>query len=255
MMDPFQFAYQADRGVNDAKIYFLNTIHKHLEIPKTTARLLFTDFSSTINTMQPHILADKLITHFHLNNQLTLWIIFFLTNRSQRENHTPSNTLFAFTGSPQGCVLSPTQMTADPTSQIVRLWNLLKTLSSCLCLPATHITAQLCRTLQNGVELLSRVNISKTKEMIVTFSPKHRQMAEAVTTILREDPVEIVEEYKCLGTLFDYLLSFSSNTEEILKKCHQRQYLLYIYHLGLTRIPHSIMPSLKPFLSVAGSTL
>ena len=60
--------------------------------------------------------------------------------------------------------------------------------------------------------------------MIVTFSLKQRQMAEAVTTIIQEEPVEIVEEY--LGTLFDNRLRFSSNTEEILKKYHQRQYLL-----------------------------
>ena len=29
-----------------------------------------------------------------------------------------------------------------------------------------------------------------------------------------------------MGTIFDGFLRFSSNTEEILKKCHQRQYLL-----------------------------
>ena len=38
--------------------------------------------------------------------------------------------------------------------------------------------------------------------------------------------MEIVDVYKYLGTAFDNLLRFSSNTEEILKKCHQRQYLL-----------------------------
>ena len=109
MTDPRQFAYQAGRGVDDAKIFIINTIHKHLEIPKTTARLLFADFSSAFNSMQPHILAEKLITRFHLNHQLTLWIIDFLTNRSQRVlvNHTLSDTLFTSTASPQGCVLSP----------------------------------------------------------------------------------------------------------------------------------------------------
>ena len=38
--------------------------------------------------------------------------------------------------------------------------------------------------------------------------------------------METVEKYKYLGTLFDNLLMFSSNTEEILKKYHQREYLL-----------------------------
>ncbi|XP_060780488.1 NACHT, LRR and PYD domains-containing protein 12-like [Neoarius graeffei] len=71
-----------------------------------------------------------------------------------------------------------------------------------------------------------QLNSNKTKELIVTFSIKQRQLAEAHTTTIRGEPVELVEEYKYLGTIFDSLLRFSSNTEEILKKCHQRQYLL-----------------------------
>ena len=125
MMDSLQFAYRDGRGVDDAKILILNTIHKHLEIPKTTARLLFADFSSAFNTMQPHILAEKLITRFHLNHQLTLWIIDFLTNRSQRVlvNHTLSDTLFTSTGtlsSPHFSSCS-TLMTADPPRQTATL--------------------------------------------------------------------------------------------------------------------------------------
>ena len=61
--------------------------------------------------------------------------------------------------------------------------------------------------------------------MVVTFSSKHRQLAEAVTSHILGEPVEIVQEYKYLGSTFDSLLRFSSNTEEILKKCNQRQYL------------------------------
>ncbi|XP_039637332.1 probable G-protein coupled receptor 132 [Perca fluviatilis] len=60
--------------------------------------------------------------------------------------------------------------------------------------------------------------------MIVTFSPKQRQLAEAVTTTTQQEPVETEEVYKYLGTAFDNLLRFSSNTEEILKKCHQRHW-------------------------------
>ena len=68
------------------------------------------------------------------------------------------------------------------------------------------------------------LNVSKTKEMIVIFSPERRQLAEAVITTIQGKPVEVVEEYKYLGAIFDNQLKFSSNTEEILKKYHQ-QYL------------------------------
>ncbi len=66
------------------------------------------------------------------------------------------------------------------------------------------------------------LNVSKTKEMVVTFSNKQRDLAAAVTTFIHGKPVE----YKYLGTIFDHLLKFSSNTEEILRRCQQRQYLL-----------------------------
>ena len=95
-MDPLQFGYQTGRGVDDAKTFILDTGHKQLEQPNTTIRLLFADFSSVFNTLQPHILAEKLSTRFLLNNQLILWITDFLINKSQR---VLVNT-FSSTGSP-----------------------------------------------------------------------------------------------------------------------------------------------------------
>uniref|UniRef100_A0A1A8KL82 Si:dkeyp-19e1.4 n=1 Tax=Nothobranchius kuhntae TaxID=321403 RepID=A0A1A8KL82_NOTKU len=109
LMDPLQFAYRARRGADDVKIFILDTIHKHLELPDSSARLLFVDFSSAFNTLQPHILATKLSSQFHLDDQLTLWILDFLTNRTQKVwvNNCLSGLRSTSTGSPQGCVLSP----------------------------------------------------------------------------------------------------------------------------------------------------
>ena len=52
--------------------------------PQPHPRILFTDFSSAYNAIQPHILANKLVSYFSLDNHLVLWIIDFLTNRLQR---------------------------------------------------------------------------------------------------------------------------------------------------------------------------
>ena len=60
-LDPLQFAYRYWRGVDDAKLFILNTLYRHLEGPQTHARILVDDFSSAFNTIQPHILANKLI--------------------------------------------------------------------------------------------------------------------------------------------------------------------------------------------------
>ena len=61
----------------------LNTFYTHLEKLHTHARILFADFSSAFNLMQPDILAQKLITDFHLSDQLTAWIIDVLSCRFQ----------------------------------------------------------------------------------------------------------------------------------------------------------------------------
>ena len=56
-LDPLQFAYRSGRGVDDAKLFILNTLYRHLEGPQTHGRILFADFSSAFNTIQPHILV------------------------------------------------------------------------------------------------------------------------------------------------------------------------------------------------------
>ena len=235
LMDPLQFAYRAGRGVDDAKIFLLETIHTHLETPNTIARLLFADFSSAFNTMQPHILAEKLITRFNLDHLLTMWIIDFLTNRSQRVlvNGSLSNILHTSTGSPQGCVLSPLLYilytddcrSTQPDCHLVKFADD-TALLSLLSAPDQHHGPVLQDFITWCEGACLQLNSSKTKEVIVTFNSKQRQLAEAVTTTIRGEPVEVVEEYKYLGTIFDGLLKFSPNTEEIIRKCHQRQYLL-----------------------------
>ena len=95
--------------MDDAKLFILNTLYRHLEGPQTNVSFLFADFSSAFNTIQSHILANKLVSQFSLDNHLALWIIDFLINRSQRDfvNGCFSELSLTCTGSPQGCVLSP----------------------------------------------------------------------------------------------------------------------------------------------------
>lgn len=63
-LDPLQFAYRQgggteDRGTEDAIDSIMHLILKHLESPKAYARLLFIDFSSAFNTIQPQLLMEK----------------------------------------------------------------------------------------------------------------------------------------------------------------------------------------------------
>lgn len=81
-LDPLQFAYQTSKGVEDAKLFILDKVYKHLEKPNAHVRLLFADFSSAFNKMQPHILIERLASYFNLPDQLLTLFLNFLTDRT-----------------------------------------------------------------------------------------------------------------------------------------------------------------------------
>ena len=79
-IDPLQFAYQRNRGTEDAIIYVLNSAYRHLEKPGSSIRMMFYDFSSAFNTIQPHLLVNKM-KNMHLPISFIAWIFSYLTNR------------------------------------------------------------------------------------------------------------------------------------------------------------------------------
>ncbi len=58
LLDPLQFAYRANRSVDDAVNMGLHYILQHLDKPGTYARILFVDFSSTFNTISQELKWD-----------------------------------------------------------------------------------------------------------------------------------------------------------------------------------------------------
>ena len=231
-LDPLQFAYRAGRGVEDAKLFILNTLYKHLEKPKTHARMLFADFSSAFNTMQPHILAERLISEFELGHQLVLWILDFLTNRQQRVfvNGRYSDVVVTNTGSPQGCGLSPLLFimytnscrSSQENSFVVKFSDDSAVLSLLTNTEHNHGTA-LPEFVHWCDDNFLDMNVTKTKEMIFDF---RRNKGNIVQSIVHDEPVEIVDTYKYLGTIFDCRLKWDVNTEAIVKRGQQRMYLL-----------------------------
>ena len=69
--DNLQFAYLELLDVDD----FLHALQEHLKTNKlsTKARLLFVDFSSVLNAIQPHLLKYK-IMNMKINVKLIVWI-------------------------------------------------------------------------------------------------------------------------------------------------------------------------------------
>ena len=107
-LDPLQFAYQAKRGTDDAVSCLLHKLLEHLDTAGNYARILFVDFSSAFNTIQRHIMIQKL-QNLDVPIVLTRWLFDFLSNRPQcvRVGEQFSPIMVTNTGAPQGCVLSP----------------------------------------------------------------------------------------------------------------------------------------------------
>ena len=85
LLDPLQFAYRTKRSVEDATLSMLNVILEHIERRGSYARILFIDFSSAFNTIQPHLMIRKLID-FGVGKHFVMLVHSFLTNRSQYVN-------------------------------------------------------------------------------------------------------------------------------------------------------------------------
>lgn len=201
LIDPLQFAYRSKRGVQDATITLLNYIYKHLESSSNHVRLMFVDFSAAFNTIQPHLLIQRLMNIFGLEGSIVGWILDFQTCRTQRVrvNGQFSDLTVTSTGSPQGCVLSP-------------LLYILYTNDCC----STYFF-NWCE------ESFLSLNILKTKNMCIDF---RRVQPSPDITVMDGQAVETVESCKYLGTILDNKLTFEKNTDSIYKKSQQRLFCL-----------------------------
>ena len=232
LLDPFQFAYREGRGVQDATATLLNLLFKHLEGSKKHARLLFVDFSSAFNTIQPHVLIDKLVNTFSLDPCLVGWILDFLTNRSQcvKVNTTVSSLLSTSTGSPQGCVLSALLFilyTDDCRSNHDNRFILKYADDSVIVSLLNDDETVHGQVVEDFLtccnDAFLELNISKTKELCIDF---RRGPHPIENTIICDQPVEFVSSYKYLGTIIDNNLKFDVNTDMLCKRGQQRLYCL-----------------------------
>jgi len=228
-LDPFQFAYRQNRSTDDATLTLLNNSYTHLEEPGSFVRILFIDFSSAFNTIQPHLMALKLQS-LDVNPKLILWIVSFLTNRTQSVcfQGCLSNSRTTYSGSPQGTVLSPVLFTlytndcvGSPVTPLIKYSDdsALQDLSNSHSVYVEEVNKFVTWCNDNYLNL----NVKKTKELIIDF----RRNPEVIPELtINGETVERVLEYKYLGTILDYKLSFDSNTRAIQKKCQSRIYCL-----------------------------
>ncbi len=162
------------------------------------------------------------------------WLVDFLTSRSQRVrvNGVSSNALLSYTGTPQGCFLSPLlfSLYTDDCRSVFEGRHIIKFADDSVIVslltgsdgshgPVVDHFIQWC-----DASFLN-INASKTKEMFIDFRKKN--IVPVLPVVIKGHQVELVKEYKYLGTVFDDKLKFEANTDMIKEKhTLQRMYFL-----------------------------
>jgi hypothetical protein len=237
LLDPLQFAYQSNRSCSDAILVLLENLYSHLEKAKcgNSARVMFFDFSSAFNTIQPHLLVKKLYDSKCVPNGILMWILNYLTNRSQfvkiSSSGNTSTVITSNTGAPQGTVLAPflfTLYTADcrssaPSCPLIKFADdtvmvglISKDDHQCFLDQLDTFTSY-CAS--NYLEL----NVSKTKEMIIDYRVDPPTPDAAM---IKDSSVDRVETYKYLGVVIDNKLNWHAHIDNLIKKLNSKMFCL-----------------------------
>ncbi len=230
LLDHLQFAYIANRSVDDAVNMGLHYVLQHLDRPGAYVRILFVDFSSAFNTIIPNRLLPKL-TQLSVPTSVCQWINSFLTDRQQlvRLGKFSSSTRTISTGAPQGCVLSPLLFSLytndctskDPSVKLLKFAND-TTLIGLIQDGDESAYRQEVKELAVWCSLHSlELNTLKTVEMIVDF--RRKPPALPPLTIMNST-VTAVESFRFLGTTISQDLKWDNHIDSIVKKAQQRLY-------------------------------
>ena len=233
IQDPFQFAYRSKRSVEDAILLLLDNAYSHLDKPKSLCRILFLDFSSAFNTINPVILIESLKS-MNINSHISAWIYDFLTNRTQFVNfqNVISNVITTNTGSPQGCVLSPVLFTMYTNACSINKENvkLIKFADdSCIEGLISNYNDELSykESVANFTSWCDQnkllLNTDKTKELIIDFRNKKEPV---IPLTINGTEIEQVSQYKYLGVIIDNKLNWEPQASAVFKKINKRMFFL-----------------------------
>ncbi|XP_062849705.1 uncharacterized protein LOC134311986 [Trichomycterus rosablanca] len=230
-LDPLQFAYKTGIGVEDAVIHLLHRSLSHLDTPGNTVRVMFFDFSSTFNTLQPSLLGKKLEVA-GVDRYLTTWMIDYLSNRPQyvRLQDCVSNIVVSSTGAPQGTVLSPflfSVYTSDfqhnTQDCFLQTFSDDTAIVGCLSDGNEQDYRSIIKDFVTWCELnVLHINTSKTKELVIDFRKKSHHTTPVCIQGL---DIEMVNEYKYLGVHLNNKLDWSSNSDALYRKGQSRLHL------------------------------
>ena len=222
-----QSGFRKQRGTLDHLVRFETFIREGF-IKKEHVVSVFFDLESAYDTTWKYGIMNDLYD-FGIRGRLAYFISAFLNERQfrVRVGNTFSNPLEQEMGVPQGCVLSVTLFS-------VKINNIVKSVCPgvecflyvddfCICYRSKHmhtIERQLQQVL-NNLNKWSNENgfkFSKSKTKCMHFCNLRRLHLDPELT-LDDVRIEVVQEFKFLGLLFDSKLSFITHINYLSNKC------------------------------------
>ncbi|KAI4891304.1 hypothetical protein NFI96_010094 [Prochilodus magdalenae] len=224
-MDPLQFANGEKVGVEDTMLYLLHWAHSHLKKGNNavSCSILFFDFSSAFNTIQPLQLRDKL-ARMQVDTHPFSWNIDYLTGRPQyvRLRDCTSETVVSSTGAPAGTVLSSFLFTLY-TSDI-------KYNSKTCHMQTFSDDTAIVACVRGGQE-------AEYRNLVEDFVA--RPLIQPVSIVGVE--IERVKTYRYLGLHLDDRLDWSANTDILYRKWQSGVH--FLRRLGSFNICQTVVSS------------
>ena len=172
----------------------------------STVRIMFFNFSSAFNTIEPHLLVQKLL-NMKLPSSVILWIFDYRRLQYVRLNGLLSSAIRTNTGAPQGTVLAPFLLalytadcrSTDESCPVVKFADDTELVGKF----SNYEDAIYHKQIENFVNWCDKnyfyLNVSKTKEMCIDFR-KNQRCPKPV--YIKGEALERVDIYKYLGVVF-----------------------------------------------------
>jgi Reverse transcriptase (RNA-dependent DNA polymerase) len=223
-----QFAFRPTGSTTCALTHFMHHVTCLLETNKYV-RCLLVDFSKAFDVVDHVVLIEKLAKLGGLPSFVHNWLISFLTGRSHTTKAlgTLSGALPINLSIVQGSVIGPTlyiilESDLKPLSQLNKIFkyaddtNLIVPELTDVQLSEEFLSIQLWASTNKMI-----INNAKTKEIVF-----HRPNLRHCIFVPCIFGIELINEVKLLGVVFNDTLHFNSHVNYIIKSCSQRSYLL-----------------------------
>ena len=235
VINPHQFGSLRGSSTVHALVELIQSWHRRLDSPGKMIRVLMIDFSKAFDRVGHFIILWKLAS-LHgstIANFLMRWLTLFLCQRQQRTKIGQHTSDWCVTSKQvyQRAWKGPQSTLCGPVAFLTHISDL----QTCNILKYVYdysiwevctddgYDSEIQQAAKWSSNNLMKVNMDKTREMVITFSKKHPTRA---TVFVNSNAIERVTTFKLLGVMLWTDLSWGLHVDYLYGKRTPRLYLL-----------------------------